>query len=83
MTVHTSYARTGEVEAGGSDVKGHSHLHSKFKVNLSYIRPYLRQTDIDTQTHTHTLLGFGHYRGILMLLDFVTLLLPQKPTLLV
>lgn len=35
--------RTGEVEAIGSEVQGHSRLFSEFEANLGYLRPYFKK----------------------------------------
>lgn len=72
MAVHTCNPSPGEVEAGGSQITGHSHLHKKLKSNLSYMRPCLKHT------HTHIpLQGFDHCCYLI----FVILLLPLKSPL--
>lgn len=38
MVAHTWNLSTWEMEAGDSGVKGQLHLHSKLKINLSYMK---------------------------------------------
>ena len=37
--VHTCNPSIREVDTGGSEVQGHSQLHSEFKVSLGYMKP--------------------------------------------
>lgn len=43
MVAHACNYSIWEMEAGQSEIQGHSWLHGKFKANLGYLRPCLKQ----------------------------------------
>jgi hypothetical protein len=46
---HTCNFNVIEVQAGGSKVQDHAHLHSKFKASLGYMRSCLKKKKDQTQ----------------------------------
>jgi hypothetical protein len=49
-----------EVEEGGSEIQGHSLVHSEFKARLSYIRPSLNiNKQTNKQTNKYMYVKFG------------------------
>lgn len=44
VETHTCHPSTGDVDAGGSGVEGHSWLHNELEASLGYIRLCLKTT---------------------------------------